>query len=840
MRGAGGMVLVESLRAWDGSVEHAEALRAEVAAAGPLRGMPLDGERGLAKLRAAKPGSGCAVAAWLVENPDERGVVAPLIGDPALAPWPWTDPLQVSDEHAAAGLALLGWRPLAIDASMRSFLRVFYREVRRPLWTAAARAIAMQATADPQLAQAITSWWDAAFPEKVVLRGGNTRARRHALLLGACASAMEVAPPRMDPKRLLALSPRDDADRSVVLAARVAAGAVDRVVELVEGGRYPLTLRGAVAARELLSPAAIEDLQRRVAEGSWSDADSLLALEEARQVLGLEPLVPDVTLDAIGLADRLGALFDPRRGPLLPREHRARELVVLLGAMGREPVASVAWADLARAAGEHVPSLSGRVHETGPAALVVLSALAGWPVQHLLRRAWLDRASVLQLAPLENGFVSTQLAIQLERLLRTSDDDAERVRLLWQLMVADPPSETFEKLALRIRCEVDPGERGEGPIVELVDALHELDRHRDRGAAIEDLAPAMRRVAVAVGAVLSNQEHPLDRMVSLLERDASADGVISALEAFAELLGGRPQGLVAWSCWVDDDESALTERSERLGRCLTGLQRAARVMLEARPRVEPGHLASIRGAARTLREELQRFGWPERHGLNALLDQLLDAAEADLETGHLATERSSSVDRCLQLGDEAGLVAELRSPDTIGLLAVRDLRRVHRFLLHQLRFRDADRLRRQVADRVALPSVASKLIPIFAAVVGGSFLVLDFGSDWIELAASWFEARVLVTTALTLVFSYLVLLVTLGSRMSDARGALRRWVVAARRIAPTWLAALVVATASAALVISTLGRPWSTLPIFSSLQLFLGVFVGLVLQGQPVLTTEDD
>ena len=120
--------LVDRLRAWDGSIAGADALRAALALEPAPRGRPAPGERGLAKLRSLEePGATAAYVRWLCEHPEEQLVVAPLLGDPRFGPWPWDDPFGLEDDTALGVLELLGSHRIAVDPAIRLFLRVFLR-----------------------------------------------------------------------------------------------------------------------------------------------------------------------------------------------------------------------------------------------------------------------------------------------------------------------------------------------------------------------------------------------------------------------------------------------------------------------------------------------------------------------------------------------------------------------------------------------------------------------------------------------------------------------------------------------------------------------------------------
>ena len=93
--------------------------------------------------------------------------------------------------------------------------------------------------------------------------------------------------------------------------------------------------------------------------------------------------------------------------------------------------------------------------------------------------------------------------------------------------------------------------------------------------------------------------------------------------------------------------------------------------------------------------------------------------------------------------------------------------------------------------------------------------------------------RLLITVLLTLTVTYAVLMATYGQHLTGGTFGQRVRAIAAR-VFPVYAAAILVAYSTSSVVLVTLGDSMRDLPLFGSLALFFGVFVGLVLQGRTV------
>ncbi len=836
--------LADALRAWDGSTDHAEALRTRFHAADKQRGRPEPGERGLAKFLSARgKGNGTALAGWLVDNPDEIPVVRALIGDPNLGPWPWEDPFGISRADAVAPLTLLGQVTVPPSPTIRRFVEVLFEVRQRDTWTRAARAMARQALGDPTLAATLEGYWARTFAGAVdakkglPLGGRQAHERRHVLVLCAVSEALRPDDsPGLD-GLVAALArtppPHDDADRSVLVLALGALADRDAIqaripahIEALDD--HPLTERAwGMVCSDL--PADLRDLLRaRLATPRWTDTDGLLAWLHSVDTLGLGAELPPrpTPTSVFEVVDVLSALFHPHLGPEIPPSQRALQLVGVLEALQHPAIGRCDWANLARSVDSRaLPAVSGRADTVGPTVLALGTALCGWPVEHLLRHAHLPWTAVLDIAPLRHPVVATQVALQTERALREAADDRERLRLLWQLLQVDPPHKTFVELerVLRSHPDVDTPMRG------IVRVLETLDDQRESGT-IEAVQPALSELAGLADDLL-NGPHPFAVLAEIAELTGLTD-LPSLVAALERLVAPRPVNLITWNAWVRDLSAEEQERWQlTAANAMHQLRRAIEALRDAHPRVEAAHAVEVRDAATALESALASCGWPESFVVRGILDRLLTHTADALEVGFEAARLGRTLDQMLIRGDETAIRALVDSPEQHARIAPADLERIQTFLLDQLLWVRAARLKRAASDRVALRGPSGRVLPLLAAVAGGSFLVLDFGQEWLKLTDG--SMRHWGTLALNLGITWLVLMVTYGRRFLGASIAPRLLALCVR-VAPIYAASIGVAVGATALVIASLDHPWSELPVFASLALFLGVFVGMVLQGQTV------
>ncbi|MEQ1569701.1 MAG: hypothetical protein ABMA64_28960, partial [Myxococcota bacterium] len=305
---------------------------------------------------------------------------------------------------------------------------------------------------------------------------------------------------------------------------------------------------------------------------------------------------------------------------------------------------------------------------------------------------------------------------------------------------------------------------------------------------------------------------------------------------------------VGWAAWLaDDDPNRGRRAAARCAEASVRLRAAVRMVRAARPAVTADHHEELVAAGSALYREIGALGWPETRLVTALLDQLQARSSDALARGRRSRAAVEALDRVLERADEDAMAGLIRDPIQLGLLPIDELKRMHRDLLGQLRFADAEALRRAVAERVALPHRIVHLTPLFGAVAGGTFLVLDIADAWLALVGAHAWAQVGATVVLALGGSYLLLVDDLAPRVTTpGLGRLARWRLLAVRTLPTFAQAAAVSVGTSAVVMATLGRlgptaeSASTLGLWSALALFLGVFIGLVSQGQSATRSGPD
>jgi hypothetical protein len=175
------------------------------------------------------------------------------------------------------------------------------------------------------------------------------------------------------------------------------------------------------------------------------------------------------------------------------------------------------------------------------------------------------------------------------------------------------------------------------------------------------------------------------------------------------------------------------------------------------------------------------------------------------------------------------------------------IRRAHEFLLDGLAYKRADKLRKDMQSRIALPWSWTRFKTLAVGVPAGTLLVLDLGTAWNEVLVEGGSCSLIVILGLIASFALLV-----GDASRHIPGFAesprqRVWRIC-RRVFPTYVVALVWALvvswfilwslqgASLAPESATPIRLSRQLPLWTSLSLFLGLFMGLLLQGKRFLS----
>jgi hypothetical protein len=701
--------------------------------------------------------------------------------------------------------------------------------------------------------------------------------------------------------------PPDDADRSVVLASLTELLRSGDPAVADRAAMEPLLVKRAketgseelseVAFRELLSvlgsgpardalraalvrprwkPARVDALWEWLNTAAWFQergdeeavAQMLAEAGEAKEALlwRLGRTSPDSPVDE--LIARLAQLLDADRLAVVPLRRRAVLLAETRLLMAADDIKPLPWTSIVNVAQVGHPharhALRGSVEEVGEPSLCVLLAELSLTSRTLMRDVVLDPANVLRVGGIQDGFIAGQVAVQTGRILRELDSTSDKVRFLWNLLQQDPPFRTFAELGLVLRTEfvlTDDGRPSrpvqDNPLRAMVQAVSTLDQRRDEGADIQTIAQAFADLVSATQSLLGGDE----RVGSAL--DALAHALEAAVEQEADLLddphwfarfenvvlGTEPRGgLVGWAWWLADRNPAddlLHQKRAMTVKGLSRLRAAVQVVRSARPGVTNEQHEELSAAASALHDQIGPLGWPETKLVDSLLTRLQQRSQDALAQGRRSRAAVKNLNVLLERADEVALSALIRDPEQMELMPVEELRRIHRDLLGQLRFSDAEYLRRAAASRIRLPDRVSHMMPLFGAVAGGTFLVLDVADSWLSLVPQEAWGRYAATMAMALGASYSLLLNDLSPRINTgAATPLKRARILVFRTLPTFLQAAAVSVMVSALAMATLGALTPTLAgmlslaLWSSLALFLGVFIGLISQGQSATNTD--
>lgn len=577
---------------------------------------------------------------------------------------------------------------------------------------------------------------------------------------------------------------------------------------------------------------------------------------------------------------------DPHLRATEPTSSVAVALVELLSLLARKDLAALNWSSLvARAGGEVDDTLRGTVAEVGRADLLVTltrdavvaeksRGLA--PPAILLRDATLSADVTVELAASQNGFVATQVAIQVERLLREADDDVERIRLLWGVLRRDPPQKFFTELEACLRgCDT--------PLHRVVKAMQELDKSRaskpEAGTArasgrpsssdARDAEPSLvDQLDASIRAYRSNLdllEASPDRasrknatarraLRSLLAslrtvRETSQDGDPLGPESMPErwrkgyrqaLLGrGDGGGLGEWLKWTQLEGVDLERLCRRFQSALEAIETASLATRLDR-------CADLGVESKALAARIDRLAWPEQV-VSTLIDGDVERYIAHrVEETRRAGIEAERLRRAILEGDEEKVLAFV-TEEQVSLLPQEELKRLSGFLLGHLRLAAAHRLRALAQGRAAgaepvqLPAVWTYLAPLFVGVSSGPIFVLDVGEAFLDVSH---RAQSAITVTLTFGLSLLLLAADFLSHMAVARRD-RRAYERMGRVLLLYLATACVAGGVSFVVLLVTQHPFPSLPggwplmTWTGLSLFFGIFLGLVIQGRRMATDVD-
>jgi hypothetical protein len=816
-------------------------------------------------------------------NASEIALIVPLLGDPTLGRWPWSDPFGIPEQAGREWLTVLSSYAIPVDDTIRRFVRTLFRTRRRKTWIAAADAIAAIAKRDDRMRDELAAAWHRVHPSgpRFPVEGPDVHLGRHMLYLGCRWTAIGGAPSVLSgfqPDRFAATRmPTQDSDRSVWAeglralldgpsAPGIRAALPDRAAELgpdvlteevfrrllerVDGDAADAIRTALISPR--WKPHRIDALDCWVETARWFAArDDHDAVDQMLAHAGLARPAIEVasqrrhgTMDE--LIDELRIVLDADRSAVVGRQSRAARIEHARALMRLDHLRDVPMDAIVRLAGAGASSpLTGTVGEVGEAELMLQLTRMGLPLATAMRGAVLPPSAVLHIANEQHGFVATQVALQAERVLReldTTTDAAQEVRFVWRLLRRDPPTRTLTELARVIRSDAplhNPEHASERPLRLVVECARDLDRARDTDEPLSVQNAAFAELLRRTGQVVSlaGEKQLLD-LADAVQDEPDIGHPVPHLTRI--LLGDGPGGgLLGWSAWLNGSLPPQ-EKARRLAveASLSRLGATLRRLDDARPCVDVEHHSDVQQAEHAVREAVGPLGWPLEHPLDTLLGAVAGLRDDALTQGRRSVGAEARLAAAMARGDEAEVRRLLTDQEKLSLLPASMLHRSHRFLLDQLLIRDARALRNAVARRVVLQSPAAWLMPLYVAVAGGSFLVLDVGGEWLRLATvsgeSW---RYGTSIALAGLASYALLVVVLGQRMTGT--APRRWVWAVVRVAPIYLLAAALSAVVSGVVMATLGgHGIAELPMWTALALFLGVFVGLVFQGQS-LTRRD-
>lgn len=727
---------------------------------------------------------------------------------------------------------------------------------------------------------------------------------RHTLFLGACWRSIGGDPgvAGLSGKALASMPlPPDDADRSVVLMAltellpreraemeaplakrakelgaeELSEAATRDMLDVLGSGPAYDALR-ATLIRPRWKPARVDALWEWLNTAAWlkerGDEAAITAMMaeagEASLALGwrIGAQTPEQPVEE--LVSRLGSLLYADRLAIVPVRKRATLLAETRLLMQNEDVRPLPWTAIVNVAQQDAPSsrpaLTGSVEAVGEPSLCVLLAELQLTSRTLMRDVVLDAQNVLRIGGIQDGFIAGQVAVQAERILRELPTPSEQVRFLWNLLQQDPPYRTFAELDLVLRTEMrmpDEPPPPHDPLHAMVSAVSILDQRRDENAEIQVIASAFADLVSCTRVLLGGDERvgsALDALAHALEAAVETDtDPLDDESWFARfenvVLGGEPRGgLVGWAWWLansapgtDKEELIQTKRALTI-RGLSRLRAAVQVVRSGRPGVTADQHEELVAAGQALHDQIGPLGWPETRLVNSLLQRLVQRSLDALAQGRRSRAAVKELDLVLERGEEAELSALIRDPDRMELMPLEELRRIHQNLLGQLRFSDAEYLRRSVASRVRLPNRITHMMPLYGAVAGGTFLVLDVADSWLQLVPDEAWGRYTATLLLALGGSYALLFNDLSPRVGTRKTSqLQRSLLLISRTLPTFLEAAAVSVTVSALAMATLGQlTWSLhgfllLALWSALSLFLGVFIGLISQGQSATANSD-
>jgi hypothetical protein len=248
------------------------------------------------------------------------------------------------------------------------------------------------------------------------------------------------------------------------------------------------------------------------------------------------------------------------------------------------------------------------------------------------------------------------------------------------------------------------------------------------------------------------------------------------------------------------------------------------------PHLDPPTLTIWREGLAALRTLAEPLPWHVEAELDASIraceDWLAAAADGAIERGQLI----HSLRQAMQAGNETTL--DGLQPRDVQLLDSAFLRKIGHFYLRRLRFDGA----RKLPERAEVPSPTSYFAPLLFAVIGAPLNAMQTKDIWEPVLASFPGGKYAsVVLLLTFVCGYTLI--------QDARHRLPGTGVEEflKRVIPPLLGLYALNVATNAFVfwlVDPASGRFQTILLWSSLSLYLGLFIGLIAQGQKI--DEDD
>jgi hypothetical protein len=581
---------------------------------------------------------------------------------------------------------------------------------------------------------------------------------------------------------------------------------------------------------------------------------------------------PDVLLP------RLAVVADPVRWPTTTLSRRAICIVEAMQLLDHPEVRDMPFDALVlRATGREAQGdgsgrgVPTRNHRVG---LALLLGDRGHLQEALLRDLELDEPAVLSLAASQNTYIARQVAVQAERLLRGRPPNRQ-LRLLWKILEQDPPTELLDELRSAL-----PGYGTR--LHALVDELRTLDEARTGNTSVLETAARYQCVATCAQRLCGDKTGPagpgehLTSMAHSFERLTKAGrarvGSPEWLELVEALLFGptrarrhpdetgqsRGLGLVDWLEWItvetNSGHDVLTGRPADPARYAVetawdALREAAGVVSVAEPYVSVQQCHDLARALEDLKAVFPNRTWPEHLAFSQVVRDVDEWRARELGRARDREAADARVRALMERADEQGLVAMLcgtgseraAQVDTV-LMSPGTLRAAHLHLLGALRLGHAAKLRRRAAH-VRLPRGLVYLAPLFIGTLAGIWLVLDVATDFTNLVAADRRGALALAIGLAHGAAFLVAATSLSSGLGRGASWLDRSKRAGRLLAlhgGAYGLSLVNTTFVMWLLQDTelvvVDQRIAQVVLWSSLALFLGLFLGLILQGRAFTT----